>query len=230
MATSTSSGSRSRLSRSLVVAEAITFVDEHGLPALSMRRLGRQVGVEAMSLYRYVSGREDLLEAMVDKLVLDLRLSEGVSLPTNTWQAYLQWLAHSVRAIAVDHPHIFPLIATRNPTAPWLRPPLRSLEVVEDFLNALLTRGFSDRHAVFAYQMFTGFLLGQLLVESTQRSTSPTLAEDQLDDDALHPPLDDFPSVQRLATSLMQDRAGEEFEDALEVIINRLDAMADVER
>jgi TetR/AcrR family tetracycline transcriptional repressor len=54
--------------------------------------------------------------------------------PTNGWQAYLQWLAHGVRALAREHPNVFPLIAARHPAAPWLRPPLRSLRVVEDFL------------------------------------------------------------------------------------------------
>ena len=45
------------------------------------------------------------------------------------FHAYLQWLAHGVRALAREHPNVFPLIATRHPAAPWLRPPLRSLRV-----------------------------------------------------------------------------------------------------
>ncbi len=219
---------RSRLSRPVVVEEAIAYVDEHGLPALTMRRLGRRLGVEAMSLYRYVDGREDLLEAMVDKLVLDLRLAESIEVPGDSWQAYLQWLAHGVRRMAVDHPHIFPLVATRNPAAPWLRPPLRSLEVVEDFLSTLLERGFSDERAVIAYQMFCGFLLGQLLVEANQRSTAPTVAEDQMATEGKeeNPLLMYLPVVRRLSELLARDRAGEEFEDALEIIIGRLDALA----
>jgi TetR/AcrR family transcriptional regulator, tetracycline repressor protein len=94
-----------------------------------MRRLGKELDVEAMSLYRYVNGREDLLEGIVDHLVAQLHLeSAGDQLQqTGGWQANLQWLAHGVRQLARQHPDTFPLIATRHPAAPWLRPPLRSL-------------------------------------------------------------------------------------------------------
>src|SRR3712207_7852932 len=68
-----------------------------------------------------------LLEGLTD---LDQQLGK-------TWQGYLQGLAHAVRRIAIEHPAAFPLVATRHPAAPWLRPPLRSLELVEDFLSTL---------------------------------------------------------------------------------------------
>ena len=91
-------------------------------------------------------GRDDLLEGMVDQMVaqLHLRPDGGRPGPADGWQAYLQWLAHGVRPLARDHPQVFPLIATRHPAAPWLRPPLRSLRVVEDFLSTLVARGFTD--------------------------------------------------------------------------------------
>ena len=71
-----------------------------------MRQLGKELGVEAMSLYRYVNGREDLLEGMVDHMVAQLQLRpDGDELgPADGWQAYLQWLAHGVRALAREHP------------------------------------------------------------------------------------------------------------------------------
>lgn len=212
---------RQRLSRPVVVHEAIRFVDREGLPALTMRRLGRQLGVEAMSLYRYVNGREDLLEAMVDQVVSQLRRTED-SLEADTWQAYLQWLAHSVRQVATDHPHLFPLVATRNPATPWLRPPLRSLDVVEDFLDALLHLGFTDAQAVRAYQMFSSFLLGHLLIEAAQRSSRPTVMEEQLGDSAAQEDLSDYPLIMANADQLSQDRADEEFEETLELVLDRL--------
>lgn len=216
---------RPRLSRWSVVTEAISFVDEHGLPALTMRRLGRQLGVEAMSLYRYVHSREDLLEAMVDELVHRLLRGRESEQPNDTWQGYLQWLAHAVRSMAVEHPHLFPLVATRNPAATWLRPPLRSLEVVEEFLATLRSHGFPGDRAVHAYQLFSSFLLGHLLVEATQRSTSPTLPEEQMEVE--HRPdkekVTDYPNVTELSGLLAADRTEEEFEDALEIVIGRLE-------
>lgn len=216
---------RSALSRPAVVASAIEFVDVHGLPALTMRRLGRELGVEAMSLYRYVSGREDLLEAMVDELIQGLRASRPWDAPGDTWQGYLQWLATAVRKLAVDHPQVFPLIATRHPVAPWLRPPLRSLEVVEDFLRVLTSKGFSDDGAVTAYRAFSSFLLGHLLLEATQRSGAATVVEDQMeqDPDQHDDNLSDFPLISRLATQLAKDHTDEEFEVSLENILDRLE-------
>jgi AcrR family transcriptional regulator len=220
---------RLALSRDLVIRSAISYVDENGLPALTMRRLGHSLGVEAMSLYRYVNGREDLLESMVEHLVQSLRLTPGQAEALGDWPAYLNWLANAVRSIAVDHPQVFPLIATRHPSAPWLRPPLRSLDVVEDFLRILTSSGFSDERAVAAYRAFSSFLLGHLLLEATQRSPEPTLAEEQMDTEADDddPKVSEYPLIMRMSKKLAQDRAQEEFDVSLENTLDRLAAGAD---
>ena len=223
---------RRNLSRELIIESAIDFVDQHGLTALTMRRLGKQLGVEAMSLYRYVNGREDLLEGVVDHMVAELHLHRDHEQlhPTNGWQAYLQWLAHAVRALAREHPNVFPLIATRHPAAPWVRPPLRSLHVVEDFLNTLISRGFSDARAVMAYRAFSSFLLGYLLLEATVLGAKTSPPEEPLDEGGSDVPnadqefdLDKFPHIRRLETQLSEDHAGAEFEQALEDLLDRLD-------
>jgi TetR/AcrR family transcriptional regulator, tetracycline repressor protein len=220
------------LTRERVVAAAIAFVDEHSLTALTMRRLGKELGVEAMSIYRYVNGREDLLEGIVDDLVSQLHLRPGTEQlgPADGWQAYLQWLAHGVRALARDHPNVFPLIATGHPAAPWLRPPLRSLRVVEEFLTMLISRGFSDDRAVMAYRSFSSFLLGHLLLEASLLGAQTSPAEEPLDEGDSDVPNDDqklrlnkFPHVQRLESQLSEDHSGDEFEQALEDLLDRLD-------
>ena len=100
---------RQTLSRERIIATAIAFVDANGLTALTMRQLGKELGVEAMSLYRYVNGREDLLEGMVDHMVAQLQLRpDGDELgPADGWQAYLQWLAHGVRRSPASIPGCF---------------------------------------------------------------------------------------------------------------------------
>jgi AcrR family transcriptional regulator len=223
---------RQTLSRERIVATAIAFVDANGLTALTMRQLGKELGVEAMSLYRYVNGREDLLEGMVDHMVAQLQLRpDGDELgPADGWQAYLQWLAHGVRALAREHPRVFPLIATRHPAAPWLRPPLRSLRVVEDFLTMLISRGFSDSRAVRAYRSFSSFLLGHLLLEASLLGAETGPAEEPLDEGNSDVPnadqkidLQTFSHIQRLEDQLSEDHAGPEFERALEDLLDRLD-------
>ena len=83
------------------------------------------------------------------------------------WRPYLAGMAHGVRRYARAHPHAFPLVATRPPTAPWVNPPLRSLRWIEAMLNGLAGEGFSDEQVLFTYRTFNGFLLGYLLLETS---------------------------------------------------------------
>lgn len=221
---------RTPLSRQRIVTAAIAFVDRRGLTALTMRRLGTELGVEAMSLYRYVAGRDDLLEGMVEQMVRQLHLDSGERpRPGEGWQAYLQWLAHGVRALAREHPEVFPLIATRHPAAPWLRPPLRSLRVVEDFLGTLVAHGFSDEAAVAAYRAFSSFLLGHLLLEAAMVGNRLAPVVDLADESRFtstgseEVDLRQFPCLLRLEDRLSEDHAGAEFERALEDLLDRLD-------
>lgn len=219
-----------RLSRERIVQAAIELVGAEGLTNLSMRRLGAALGVEAMALYRYINGREDLLEAMVETLASRVPRSTEMDLaPDGGWQAYLQTLAHAVRDLAYEHPQLFPLLATRHPAAPWLRPPLRSLELVEDFLHALTSRGFRDADAVVAYRCFTSFLLGHLLLAVSQRSGTLAAGE-TLDEGGATVPstarisATEYPNIVRLEGRLSEDHADEEFEAALERLLDALDA------
>jgi TetR/AcrR family transcriptional regulator, tetracycline repressor protein len=222
---------RTTLSRERIVTSAIELIDNDGVSALTMRRLGARLDVEAMSLYRYVNGREDLLEAVVDALVHTIEIpAVGQLQPVDGWQAFLQVLAHDVRRLAREHPSAFPLIATRHPAAPWLRPPLRSLRLVEGFLTGLQARGFTEDQAVAAYRSFTSFLLGHLLLESAVHGATMSPVEEPLDEGDADLPnrdeeldLDDYPTVSRLRQPLAEDHSDEEFEEALEHLLVRLD-------
>ncbi len=210
------------LDRDRIVAAAIEFIDESGLPGLSMRRLGSQLGVEAMSLYRYVPGREALLDAIVDQ-VIDSMLDDPdvIWAPRDGWQDFLQRLAHGVRRVALAHPKSFPLVASRPPEAPWLRPPLRSLRWVEMFLQGLLGEGFTDDAAVGAYRAFTSFLLGHLLLEVSTLGADVgplDVVENHQDADRL----EDYPTVSRLRSQLAEDQSAVEFEESLENLLDRI--------
>ena len=227
-------GGREPLSRTAILRAAVGYTDEHGLTALTMRKLGQTLGVEAMSLYHYVNGREDLLEGMVSEIVssVDVPVADKLG-PADGWQAFLQHVAHEIRAVAIDHPNLFPLMATRPPEAPWLRPPLRSLPLIERFLRGLSERGLPDEAAVHVYKVFTSFLLGHLLLEVAQLGAQTGPAEEPLDEgdadvradidgvDGLD--LADCPTVLRLQGPLTVHEPGEEFEQSLEALLDRLD-------
>jgi len=154
----------------VVVAAALELIDTEGLGGLSMRRVGQRLTVEAMSLYGYVAKREALLDAVVDSIVEQLWADPQVRAEAEDgWQDYLSRLAWGVRRFAIAHPRAFPLVATRPPEAPFVRP-LRSLRWLEAFLAALRREGFTDEAVLYAYRAFTSFLLGHLLLEAGARS------------------------------------------------------------
>ena len=190
-----------------------------------MRRLGRELGVEAMALYRYVPSREDLLDGIVDRVVDELYADSAVQLePQGSWQEYLVRLARGVRRMALTHPQVFPLVATRPPAAPWIRPPLRSLRWVETFLAALLSQGFSANDAVCAYRAFSSFLMGHLLLELSALGVETGPVEQSVAPSAepVADPLLGYPLLVRLAPELGAFAFESEFEDSLHNLLDRL--------
>lgn len=218
------------LSRDLIVRSALRYIDDAGAQALSMRALGKSLDVVPMALYRYVQGREDLLEGVIDLLLAGVRTDLDTELATSGWQGYLQTLAHAIRRIAVEHPAAFPLVATRHPATPWLRPPLRSIELVEDFLSTLKKHNFTDEQTVGTYRAFSSFLLGQLLLESATRGAETAPVEVALDEGDAQVPnqhgsldLSGQPETRRLQPLLSEDHSADEFEISLETLLDRLE-------
>jgi AcrR family transcriptional regulator len=212
--------SRRPLDQMRILRSAVEFIDTNGLSKLTMRRLGAHLGVEAMALYRYVPGREQLLDGVVEVVMDELYETTAGGLSTS-WQEYLQMHAHAVRSLALAHPRIFPLVATRPPAAPWLRPPLRSLRWVEGFLRGLREYGFSSTASVAVYRSFATFLLGALLLEAgTLEDLTITdkvnLTFIETDD------LSSYPIIFEMADQLKDGGYGIEFEDALEDLIERV--------
>ena len=212
-----------RLDRRRILGAAIALIDRDGLRALTMRALGAYLGVEGMALYHYLPGREALLDGVVETVIDELYGDPDVHLVSPDWQEYLQRLAHGVRRIALAHPQVFPLIATRPPAAPWVRPPLRSLRWMESFLENLQRCGFSDRASVAAYQGFSSFLLGHLLLEVSAQGADIGPVDDPDPGPPAITDLDGYPLLKRMQPLLSEDRSAEEFEDALELLLNRLD-------
>jgi TetR/AcrR family tetracycline transcriptional repressor len=165
-------GRRSRPGRGLsldrIVTVTLELVDEEGIGAATMRAVSSRLGVRSMSLYRYVQDRDELFDAVVERIVGARAHHPEVQLrPVEGWRPYLAGMAHGVRRYARAHPHAFPLVATRPPAAPWVNPPLRSLRWVEAMLTGLVREGFSDEQVLFSYRTFNSFLLGYLLLETS---------------------------------------------------------------
>jgi AcrR family transcriptional regulator len=221
-----------RISRERIVDAAIAAADHDGLAAVTMRRLAADLQVEAMSLYHYLRSRDELLEAIIDRLLQPLCGEPG---GRHDWQDYLRWLARVTRGVARLHPRLFPLVATSNPAAPWVRPPLRSLDVIEGFLSTLRRHGFSAEQTVLAYRSFTSFLLGQLLLEVVPLSSPPAVDPDALEAAATlgHsrrlPDLSAYPVLEEVERQLSTDNSEADFNAALTDTLDRIARLVDSE-
>jgi AcrR family transcriptional regulator len=221
MEMSTTAVPRRPLDQMRILRAAVEYIDTHGLGKLTMRRLGAHLGVEAMALYRYVPGREQLLDGVVEVVMDELYETTAAGASSTGWSEYLQRHAHGVRTLALTHPRIFPLVATRPAAAPWLRPPLRSLRWVESFLEGLRGYGFSSRASVAVYRSFATFLLGALLLEASTLEDRPVeekvnLTFIETDD------LSSYPIISEMAEELKDGGFATEFEEALEDLIERV--------
>ncbi len=111
-------GRREPLSCVRIIEAAVHYVDDNCLDELSMRRLGSELGVEAMSLYRYFPSKGALLDAVVGWLLRDLALPDERG--ARDWEGEVRDFAVSFRTITRQHPHLMPLLAVRSPDDPLL--------------------------------------------------------------------------------------------------------------
>ena len=150
------------------------MIDRDGLGALSMRRLGAALGVEAMALYRHVPNKEGLLEGVTEILLEELELpSDDEQSWTGAWTA----LAHSYRRLAHSHPGAFRLLAL-SPMSTAAR-----FERARAPVAILRAAGFDERQAERAFRTLLSYADGYLLRELAERDRglSPDEAEAAFD-------------------------------------------------
>ena len=219
---------RQALDRARVLAVAVDFVDEGGLRRLTMRSLARRLGVTAMALYRYVHDREDLLDGIVETVLDEIVFDPSDPGPEQSgdWREAIRRMAHGMRRVALAHPQVFPLIATRAPAAPWVRPPLRSLRLVESFLDTMVGQGLHPKDAVQAYRAFSSFLLGHLLPEVSAMGVETGPVEEVEPGASASSDLRDYPRLQSMQGQLRQRHAAAEFAASLENLLDRLARLA----
>jgi len=142
------------LDRDRVVAAALELVDREGLAALTMRRLGRELGVEGMALYTYVADKEDLLQAVGGLVLAELELD----LPgSGSWQERIGAVVVAWVEMLRRHPNAFPLVYRQGGE----REPVE--RTTEELLDSLRAAGFDAGGAALAYQTIVSFLDGALL-------------------------------------------------------------------
>jgi len=97
---------RKGLSQARICAAALALIDEEGLPALNMRRLGAAMGVDAMALYRHLPNKRAILEGVVDLVLNDLEDDPASDVRERTYRFFT-----SLRDVLAAHPNAIPLVA-----------------------------------------------------------------------------------------------------------------------
>ncbi len=159
---------RDALSHDRVLQAALALADAHGLESLSMRRLGTELGVEAMSLYRHVPSKDALLDAMVDAMVhswLDLDAAAAVD-----WRARLGAIMHRAHRTLLAHPWAVELVT--------LRPRVGEgrLRYAESVTTAMLDAGFSPQLAHHGLHIVDGTIMG-FTAQQARRPSAAALGE-----------------------------------------------------
>jgi AcrR family transcriptional regulator len=148
--------SRTPLSRDRVLRTALDLADREGWEGCTMRKIGAQLGVEAMSLYRHVSGKEGLLGGLVDLVFAEVDVREP---GTTDWRKAMTYRAHSQRAALRRHPWAIGLMEGRPQQGP------ASLRVHDATLGVLREAGFPFRAAVHANSVLDAYVYGFALQE-----------------------------------------------------------------
>ena len=159
---------RPPLTKERVLLAAVDVADREGLDALTMRRLGAKLGVEAMSLYKHVANKDEILDGIVELVVAE------IDIPSDSadWKEAMRRRAISARQVLCRHSWAIGLLEARGSKGPAVR---RYLDAI---LGNLRSAGFSIENAVHAFWLLDCYVYGHVIQEtSMQLSTSEEMTE-----------------------------------------------------
>jgi AcrR family transcriptional regulator len=207
--------SRTPLTRDRVLRAAVALADEHGIEALSMRKLGAELGVEAMSLYNHVVSKDDLLDGIIEVVTTELALPpEDIG-----WKAILRSHAISSRQMLLRHPWAASLAESRTQSGPTR---LRHLETL---LGVLRRGGFDPQGTYRANLTIDSYIYGFVLQEvawPVESGETPASAADFVE----RTPADDYPYLIEVAGVVASDGMDRDadFEFGLDLVLDGLEA------
>ncbi len=195
---------RPRLSRDAVLRAALTVIDEAGLEACTMRAVAAELGVEAMSLYWHVPGKDALLDGVVGMVLNEVAAEEPPDIAD--WRAGMAGFATTFRAVVLRHPNVVPLIAGR-PLGAYAA----AATMAERGIARLEAAGFDRATALRAARSVARYVVGFTLSEADRQTAAP-------------PPPTDSPRLDELLAQVAGDDPGELFAFGLELMLDGLEA------
>jgi len=211
--TATPAKQRTPLTRERITQAALHIMDAEGLEAVSMRRVAREVGVEAMSLYNHVHDKDDLLNGVIEQVMREFPFPTAP--PDGNWLEAGREVARGWRSLLRAHPSAIQLFAERK-TPIATEDGLRPMDVA---LTALRNAGLSERDAVQAFHTIGGYIFGYVMMETGRLFGDPADAHEFPEVSA-----ERLPSVAACAPFLANCDFDEQFEFGLDLMIEGLRA------
>ena len=210
--------SRLPLNRERVFQAAVALADERGVEALTMRALGEQLGIEAMSLYHHVANKDELLDGMIEVVFTEIELpTTGVD-----WKAAMRGRAISTREALARHRWAVGLLQSRTSPGP------ANFRLVNAVLGCLREAGFSVENAVHAYSALDAYIYGFALQEKTLPVDSPAELAEAAENMRRQFSADEYPHIAETITERVT-RSGydfaDEFEFGLDLILDSLERL-----
>jgi AcrR family transcriptional regulator len=205
---------RAPLTRDRVLRAALELADEGGTAALTMQRIGRRLGVEAMSLYRHVRNKDDILDGIVDLVFAEVELPADRS----NWRTVLRAQSISTRAALRRHPWAITLMESRMTPGP------ANLRTHEDTITVLLDAGCSAVMATHAYNLVDSYVLGFALQEVNFPFSNAEELAAMSEEILANLQADEYPNSARVARELLTSGFdyADEFEFGLDLILDAI--------
>lgn len=206
---------REPLTRERIIRTALRIMDQDGLEAVTMRHIGRGLGVEAMSLYNHVKDKEDILSGLVEAVMAEFEFPEE----SDDWKETARRTARAWRDLLKAHPNVITLMSEQ-------RKPMTSLEALrpmEHALGILRSAGLAEEEAVRAFRAFGGFIQGFVLAEIANMFGGDE-ADLSPEDVARALPIDQLPHLAAHLHFLFHCDFDAEFEYGLDLMIRGLEA------
>ena len=187
-----------------LASATLAVIDRDGLDALTMRAVAKELGMATMSLYRYVTDKDELEVLVVDHVLANVNLT----VPPGDWRTRLTELLSRIRAAVAEHSATVPLLLRHRHSVP------ASLVQIEAMLAILTDAGFTGGQRAIAQRTIVAYTFGMLQNQHygplTGKGTATMATQQQ------------FPLLAETARQARKTPPQEEFQKGLEIILKAL--------
>ncbi|MFB7474531.1 TetR/AcrR family transcriptional regulator [Kitasatospora sp. NPDC056184] len=202
---------RQPLSRERIVEAALRIVDAEGMDALSMRRVGQELGTGAASLYAHVGSKEELLELVLDLAYTAIELEPA---DPERWEEQVKQLLRSCRDALLSHRDLAKAAVVANvPVTP------HAMDIAEAMLAMLRAGGLDEQTAAYGVDLLGLYTTATAFEASSRGGANTQDFTDRIRDYFATIPAERYPMITSMAAALTRNVGDERFEFGLDILV-----------